>query len=67
VDADDTPCAEWRTEELVHQSTRDATCVPLSPSWLGPFCCAPSLGAPAGCPWPPVVFDIPQLLCPATP
>ncbi len=75
VDGDDLPCAEWRQDELVHQSTGAtaldlgitvaATCVPLSPALLGPFCCGPSLAAPLGCPWPPVVFDLQQLLCPA--
>jgi hypothetical protein len=68
VSDDKTSCGEWRAEELAHQSTggaNTATCVPLAPALWGPFCCAPSLAAPAGCPSPPIVFDIPQLLCPA--
>ncbi len=64
-------CGAWRADELAHQSTglsrftANATCVPLAPSLLGPFCCVPSLAAPFGCPTPPVAFDLPQLLCPA--
>ena len=66
-------CRAWAADELAHQSTgpsrlsANATCVPLAPSPLGPFCCSPSLAAPLGCPVPPVVVDLPQLLCPAAP
>ena len=66
-------CRTWAADELAHQSTAlsrftsSATCVPLAPALLGPFCCSPSLAAPLGCPLTPVVFDLPQLLCPAPP
>ena len=68
-------CRTWAADELAHQSTGvgrlapapNATCVPLAPALLGPFCCSPSLAAPLGCPATPVVFDLPQLLCPAPP
>ena len=72
VDNDATPCAAWAVDELAHQSTGrgwgaapSATCVALAPAALGPFCCHPSFAAPLGCPWPPVVFDLPALLCPS--
>ena len=64
-------CRTWAADELAHQTsalsrlTAAATCVPLAPALLGPFCCSPSLAAPLGCPATPVVFDLPQLLCPA--
>ena len=64
-------CRAWVADELAHQSTgashftANATCVPLAPALLGPFCCSPSLAAPLGCPPQPVSFDFPQLLCPA--
>ena len=62
-------CHTWTADALAHQSTSQSwrpQCVPLEVSlpW-GPFCCSPSLAAPLGCPLPPVVVDLPQLLCPA--
>ncbi len=66
-------CAEWARDELAHQSTGTGggaaarSCVPLGSALLGPLCCSPSLAAPLSCPWPPVVFDLPNLLCPAPP
>ncbi len=68
-----TPCADWRSLQRVHTTIGgagireyylNARCVPLEPA-LWPVCCAPGLMAPAGCPWPPLVIDLPQLLCPA--
>ncbi len=62
-------CNAWTANWLAHQSTAVSwrpQCVPFEfGAPLGPFCCSPSLTAPLGCPMPPLVFDLPQLFCPA--